>query len=30
MNGAELTSISLTVVLLGFLIGLLASSRSHL
>ncbi len=29
MNGAELTSISLTIVLLGFLIGLLARGWSQ-
>ncbi len=27
MNGAELTSISLTILLLGFVVGLLAGSR---
>jgi len=27
MNGAELTSISLTILLLGFVIGMLAGSR---
>jgi hypothetical protein len=29
MNGAELTSIALTIVLLGFLIGLLAAGWSR-